>query len=74
MKLNFSGGESEEQSKLCKDGNLLISNEEVVGQWKEHFEELLNPMTSDASSLCDIYGQDLQTVLETAAGPPGVSG
>uniref|UniRef100_A0A8C5A4J3 ribonuclease H n=1 Tax=Gadus morhua TaxID=8049 RepID=A0A8C5A4J3_GADMO len=26
-----------------KDGTLLTSTEEVVGRWKEHFEELLNP-------------------------------
>ena len=26
-----------------KDGTLLTSTEEVIGRWKEHFEELLNP-------------------------------
>uniref|UniRef100_A0A8D2ZX27 Endonuclease/exonuclease/phosphatase domain-containing protein n=1 Tax=Scophthalmus maximus TaxID=52904 RepID=A0A8D2ZX27_SCOMX len=26
-----------------KDGTLLTSAEEVIGRWKEHFEELLNP-------------------------------
>uniref|UniRef100_A0A8C5CRJ5 Reverse transcriptase domain-containing protein n=1 Tax=Gadus morhua TaxID=8049 RepID=A0A8C5CRJ5_GADMO len=31
------------QAVYSKDGTLLTSTEEVVGRWKEHFEELLNP-------------------------------
>ncbi len=29
-----------------KSGTLLTSTEEVIKQWKEHFEELLNPTNS----------------------------
>ena len=39
------------QAVYSKDGTLLTSSEEVVGRWKEHFEELLNPVTSDPPSL-----------------------
>ncbi|KAK5851305.1 hypothetical protein PBY51_002108 [Eleginops maclovinus] len=28
-----------------KDGTLLTSTDRVLGRWKEHFEELLNPTT-----------------------------
>ena len=31
------------QAVYSKGGTLLTSTEEVVGRWKEHFEELLNP-------------------------------
>lgn len=31
------------QAIYSKDGMLFTSTEEVIGQWKEHFEELLNP-------------------------------
>ena len=31
------------QAVYSKDGTLLTSTEEVIGRWKEHFEELLNP-------------------------------
>ena len=30
------------QGVYSKDGTLLTSTEKVIGQWKEHFEELLN--------------------------------
>ncbi|KAJ3585594.1 hypothetical protein NHX12_014313 [Muraenolepis orangiensis] len=33
------------QAVYSKSGTLLTSTEEVIGQWKEHFEELLNPTT-----------------------------
>ncbi|KAJ3607401.1 hypothetical protein NHX12_024452 [Muraenolepis orangiensis] len=33
------------QAVYSKDGTLLTSTEEVIGRWKEHFEELLNPTT-----------------------------
>ncbi|KAJ3603101.1 hypothetical protein NHX12_030845 [Muraenolepis orangiensis] len=33
------------QAVYSKGGTLLTSTEEVIGQWKEHFEELLNPST-----------------------------
>ncbi|KAJ3590403.1 hypothetical protein NHX12_008354 [Muraenolepis orangiensis] len=33
------------QAVYSKGGTLLTSTEEVIGQWKEHFEELLNPTT-----------------------------
>ncbi|KAJ3582898.1 hypothetical protein NHX12_000129 [Muraenolepis orangiensis] len=31
------------QAVYSKGGTLLTSTEEVIGRWKEHFEELLNP-------------------------------
>uniref|UniRef100_A0AAY5K902 Reverse transcriptase domain-containing protein n=1 Tax=Esox lucius TaxID=8010 RepID=A0AAY5K902_ESOLU len=31
------------QAVYSKDGTLLTSTEELIGRWKEHFEELLNP-------------------------------
>ena len=31
------------QAVYSRDGTLLTSTEEVIGHWKEHFEELLNP-------------------------------
>ncbi|KAJ3584246.1 hypothetical protein NHX12_014742 [Muraenolepis orangiensis] len=31
------------QTVHSKGGTLLTSTEEVIGLWKEHFEELLNP-------------------------------
>ena len=46
------------QAVYSKDGDLLTSNEEVVGRWKEHFEELLNPITSDPSSLTGAEPED----------------
>ncbi|KAJ3594015.1 hypothetical protein NHX12_006347, partial [Muraenolepis orangiensis] len=33
------------QAVYSKGGTLLTSTEEVIGRWKEHFEELLNPTT-----------------------------
>ena len=33
------------QAVYSKDVTLLTSTEEVIGRWKEHFEELLNPTT-----------------------------
>ncbi|KAJ3583951.1 hypothetical protein NHX12_015448 [Muraenolepis orangiensis] len=33
------------QAVYSKGGTLLTSTEEVIGWWKEHFEELLNPTT-----------------------------
>ncbi|KAJ3596178.1 hypothetical protein NHX12_002587 [Muraenolepis orangiensis] len=33
------------QAVYSKGGTLLTSSEEVIGRWKEHFEELLNPTT-----------------------------
>ena len=39
-----------------KDGTLLTSTEEVVGRWKEHFEELLNPNnTGRVIRIQDVY-------------------
>uniref|UniRef100_A0AAQ4NW66 Endonuclease/exonuclease/phosphatase domain-containing protein n=1 Tax=Gasterosteus aculeatus aculeatus TaxID=481459 RepID=A0AAQ4NW66_GASAC len=34
------------QAVYSKDGTLLTATEEVIGRWKEHFEELLNPTTT----------------------------
>uniref|UniRef100_A0AAQ4S6N9 Reverse transcriptase domain-containing protein n=1 Tax=Gasterosteus aculeatus aculeatus TaxID=481459 RepID=A0AAQ4S6N9_GASAC len=34
------------QAVNSKDGTLLTATEEVIGRWKEHFEELLNPTTT----------------------------
>ena len=34
------------QAVYSKDGMLLTSTEEVVGWWKKHFDELLNPTMS----------------------------
>lgn len=31
------------QAVYSKDGTLLTLTEDVIGQWKGHFEELLNP-------------------------------
>ena len=31
------------QAVYSKEWTLLTSTEEVIGRWKEHFEELLNP-------------------------------
>ncbi|KAJ3587503.1 hypothetical protein NHX12_011100, partial [Muraenolepis orangiensis] len=33
------------QAVYSKGGTLLTSTEQVIGRWKEHFEELLNPTT-----------------------------
>ncbi|KAJ3587617.1 hypothetical protein NHX12_011214 [Muraenolepis orangiensis] len=33
------------QAVHSKGGTMLTSSEEVIGRWKEHFEELLNPTT-----------------------------
>ncbi|KAJ3612002.1 hypothetical protein NHX12_020281 [Muraenolepis orangiensis] len=33
------------QAVYSKGGTFLTSTEEVIGRWKEHFEELLNPTT-----------------------------
>ena len=33
------------QAVYSKDGTLLTSTDGVLGRWKEHFEELLNPTT-----------------------------
>ncbi|KAJ3581053.1 hypothetical protein NHX12_017103, partial [Muraenolepis orangiensis] len=33
------------QAVYSKGGTLLTSTEEVIGRWKEHFVELLNPTT-----------------------------
>ena len=41
-----------------KDGTLLTSTEEVVVRWKEHFEELLNPVASDPPSLTGAEPED----------------
>ena len=46
------------QAVYGKDGTLLTSNEDVVGRWKEHFEELLNPTTSDPPSLTGAEPED----------------
>ncbi|KAJ3591256.1 hypothetical protein NHX12_009202 [Muraenolepis orangiensis] len=38
------------QAVYSKGGTLLTSTEEVIGRWKEHFEELLNPTTPSMQS------------------------
>ncbi|KAL7857954.1 hypothetical protein AOLI_G00180560 [Acnodon oligacanthus] len=38
------------QAVFSKGGETLTSSEDIVGRWKEHFEELLNPEASGVSS------------------------
>ncbi|KAJ3594987.1 hypothetical protein NHX12_004292 [Muraenolepis orangiensis] len=47
------------QAVYSKGGTLLTSTEEVIGRWKEHFEELLNPTTPS-------MGRDVGAALRTA--------
>lgn len=52
------------QAVYSKGGTLLTSTEEVVGRWKEHFEELLNP--TNTSSM-------LEAELEVDGGSSSIS-
>ncbi|KAJ3603006.1 hypothetical protein NHX12_030750 [Muraenolepis orangiensis] len=46
------------QAVYSKGGTLLTSTEEVIGRWKEHFEELLNPTTPSMCTLACLPGDD----------------
>jgi len=37
------------QAVLSLGGKLLTQTEDIVGQWKEHFEELLNPTSTSSA-------------------------
>ena len=52
------------QAVYSKDGTLLTSTEEVVGRWKEHFEELLNPTNTPSM---------VEVELEADGGPSSIS-
>ncbi|KAJ3613948.1 hypothetical protein NHX12_017526 [Muraenolepis orangiensis] len=51
------------QAVYSKGGTLLTSTEEMIGPWKEHFEELLNPTTPSMPYLRG-SGVGQQVVLE----------
>ena len=42
------------QAIYIEDGTLLTSNEEVIRRWKEHFEELLNPINPSSMAAADL--------------------
>ena len=52
------------QAVYSKDGTLLTSTEEVIGRWKEHFEELLNPTNTPSI---------VEAELEADGGPSSIT-
>ncbi|KAJ7995722.1 hypothetical protein DPEC_G00247540 [Dallia pectoralis] len=42
------------QAVYSKDGTLLTSTDDVIGRWKEHFEELLNPTYMPSSTEAEL--------------------
>ncbi|KAJ8012365.1 hypothetical protein DPEC_G00041950 [Dallia pectoralis] len=52
------------QAVYSKDGTLLTSTDDVIGRWKEHFEELLNPTYTPSS---------IEAELEADGGSSSVS-
>ena len=67
------------QAVYSKDGTLLTSTDRVLGRWKEHFEELLNPTTppSMVEAELEYDGGSTPRSLRssnnsTVAKPPGV--
>ncbi|KAJ8015858.1 hypothetical protein DPEC_G00000780 [Dallia pectoralis] len=42
------------QAVYSKDGTLLTSTDDVIGRWKEHFEELLNPTYTPSSTEAEL--------------------
>lgn len=54
------------QAVYSKDGTLLTSTGEVIGRWKEHFEELLNPINMPSMVEADLEadGGSLSISLE----------
>ena len=44
------------QAVLSRGGELLTSTGDIVGRWKEHFEELLNP--ANMSSVEEVELED----------------
>ena len=69
------------QAVYSKDGTLLTSTDGVLGRWKEHFEELLNPTTPpsmveaeleyDGGSTPISRGEVTEVVSPTVAKPRG---
>ncbi|KAJ3588625.1 hypothetical protein NHX12_009479 [Muraenolepis orangiensis] len=49
------------QAVYSKGGTLLTSTEEVIGQWKEHFEELLNPTNPPTTVEAELEDEGRQT-------------
>ena len=58
------------QAVYSKDGTLLTSTEEVVGRWKEHFEDLLNPINPSSTTEAELEDDGGSTLisLEEVAG------
>ena len=42
------------QAVYSEDGTLLTSTEEVVGRWKDHFEDLLNPVNPSSTTKAEL--------------------
>ncbi|KAJ3583133.1 hypothetical protein NHX12_034430 [Muraenolepis orangiensis] len=57
------------QAVYSKGGTLLTSTEEVIGRWKEHLEELLNPTTpSMVETELEDEGRQTSISLEEVTG------
>ncbi|KAJ3609735.1 hypothetical protein NHX12_024246 [Muraenolepis orangiensis] len=56
------------QAVYSKGGTLLTSTEEVIGRWKEHFVELLNPTTPSMARGVSCPGWTWSTALQQCPG------
>ncbi|KAJ8006279.1 hypothetical protein DPEC_G00126640 [Dallia pectoralis] len=54
------------QAVYSKDGTLLTSTDDVIGRWKEHFEELLNPTYTPSSTEAELEADGGSSILEGA--------